>query len=266
MTTLFVTGAASGIGKALTTRALARGDRVIACDLAAIDLPAQANLLPLQIDLGSTESVAAAFAKTDEWLNGAKLNAVVNCGGICPLGAIEVQPIEIIQRVLNINAVGSARILQQALPRLRGHGGRVILMSSLWGKVSGPMLSAYCASKFAIEALADTARRETHGQNVHIAIVEPGPVRTQLVVNQVKDAKAAAAKLPSAFEPIYGNLYRSYAKMIEKNASGGSSAEQCAAVIERAISASKPKTRYTVGPESKALTSLGWLLPDRTLD
>lgn len=269
MAALLITGASSGIGRELVQRAIERGDRVLGAVRSERDLTLfgqHANLKMLRMDVGSTDSVTSAFADADTWLAGTPLNVVINSAAACPLGALEVQPIDVIEQTLNINAVGSARILQAALPRLRGHGGRVALITSLWGKVSGPMLSAYCSSKFAIEAIADATRRETQAQDVHIIVIEPGVVRTRMVEVQVATAREAAAQLPAAHAPVYRELYRKYADMIGRNSGGGVSAAECASQIERAVFAAKPKTRYRVGSDSTAICALARLLPDGGLD
>lgn len=269
MAAMLVTGAGSGIGRALVERAVARGDRVVAAVRSERDLtafPAAPNLHVVRIDVSSTASVEAGFAAADAALAGTPLRAVVNCAAVCPLGALEVQPDEVIIDTLNINAAGSARMLRAALPRLRGHDGRIALVTSLWGKVSGPMLSAYCASKFAIEAIVDSTRREIRGQDVRIILVEPGVVRTRMVASQIEEAAQAAENLPARWSPIYAPLYQKYHAMIARAAGGGVSADQCATQIEAAISARNPKTRYRVGMDSKAVTSLARILPDSALD
>jgi NAD(P)-dependent dehydrogenase (short-subunit alcohol dehydrogenase family) len=267
MTSMLITGAGSGIGRELVNRAVARGDRVIATVWQEQELHMfgkAPNLLVVRMDVSSTGSVEAAFRSADEWLGGAPLHAVINCAAAAPFGALEVQSIEVIEQTLNTNAVGSARVLRAALPRLRGHDGRVVLISSLWGKVSGPMLTAYCASKYAIEAIADATRREIKGHGVHIIVVEPGVVRTELVDRQAAQSRQAADQMKH--DAIYGKLYAQYADLIARNAGGGLSAAQCAAAIERAVFAAKPKTRYRAGSDSKAITLLARLLPDGVLD
>jgi len=269
MASILITGAGSGIGKALVERAVARGDRTIAVVRSQADhdaYPKAPNLKVVRMDVSRSDSVTAGFAEADVWLAGTRLDAVVNCAAVCPLGAVEVQAPEVILDTLNTNAVGSARVLRAALPRLRGHNGRIALVTSLWGKVSGPMLSAYCSSKFAIEAIADAARRETEGQGVDIILIEPGVVRTKMVADQVDGAQAATDALPSEHAAVYGSLYRKYHAMIAKNSGGGVSADECAAGIEAAIFARKPRTRYRIGMDSKAVTTLARLLPDRALD
>lgn len=269
MRSILITGAGSGIGRALVELALQRGDRVIAAvyaDAERENLGSGPNLHVVRMDVSDTESVEAGFAAADAWLKGQPLNVVVNCAGICPLGALEVSSEKVLLDTLNVNAVGSARILRAALPRLRGHDGRIALVASLWGKVSGPMLSAYCASKYAIEAIVDATRREIAGQDVKIIVIEPGVVRTPLVSRQVGEAEEAGNALSGEHARLYGGLYRKYHGMIQKNAGGGVSPEECARQIDAAVSAARPKTRYRVGSDAIAITTMARLLPDRALD
>lgn len=267
--TILITGAGSGMGRELARRAVSRGDLVVATVYSAEEaegLGASPNLHVLQMDVGSTESVAAGFQAADAILAGTPLNIVINCAGISPSGAIEIEPISVLEHTLNINATGTARVIQQALPRLRGHGGRILLVASLWGKVGGPLLGAYCASKHAIEAMADSVRRETQGQDVRIVLIEPGVVRTNMVEQSVKGAQAGIKALPEGRKQLYGKLYENYAKLVERESAGGVSVEEAADVIERAAFAKNPATRYTIGKDAKAVIALARLLPDRALD
>jgi NAD(P)-dependent dehydrogenase (short-subunit alcohol dehydrogenase family) len=257
------------MGRELARRAVARGDRVVATVYSAEEaegLGTYPNLHVLQMDVGSTESVAAGFDAADAILAGAALDIVINCAGISPSGAIEVEPISMLEHTFNINATGTARVIQQALPRLRGHGGRILVVASLWGKVGGPMLGAYCASKHAIEAITDSVRRETHGQDVRIVLIEPGVVRTSMLDLSVSGSRAGVQALPERHKQLYGELYENFAKMIERESTGGVSVEKAADVIERAAFAKNPATRYTIGKDAKAVIGLSRLLPDRALD
>jgi NAD(P)-dependent dehydrogenase (short-subunit alcohol dehydrogenase family) len=207
--TILITGAGSGMGRELARRALARGDRVIAAVLnrdeaLAIGGPAD-RLAVIEIDVGSSASVDAGFLEVDRALAGAPLDLVIHCAAIAPSGALEVEPLETFERTLNVNVVGSARVLRQSLPRLRGSHGRILLFASLWGKVAGPMLSAYCASKHAIEAIADSVRRETEGQGVDIVLIEPGVVRTNMVAGSVSGSRAGDLA-PAAAPALWRDL------------------------------------------------------------
>jgi NAD(P)-dependent dehydrogenase (short-subunit alcohol dehydrogenase family) len=269
MSTLLITGAARGIGHRLVERSLARGDTVFACVRKPADesrFSANPNLHIVLMDVSDSASVERAFADVDARLKGAPLDAIINSAAISIAGAIELTPVAEFEQILNTNLLGSLRILKAAIPRLRGHGGRMILLTSLWGKASGAMLGAYCASKHAIESLADTARGETAGMNLHIVVVEPGVVLTDMLTTQSGEAEALLAKMTPNDTQNYGNLYRRYAQLTSKSRGSAITVDQCAAGIERAVFAPRPKTRYRVGTDSKLVCFLAWLLPDRWMD
>jgi NAD(P)-dependent dehydrogenase (short-subunit alcohol dehydrogenase family) len=269
MRKIMITGTGHGMGQELARRAGERGDRVFATVLPGEDgaaLEAYPSVTVLALDVGSDESVDRGFEEIDRLLAGAPLDLVIHCAGVSPSGALEVEPIASLERVLNINTLGTARVLRKALPRLRGHRGRIVLFSSLWGKVAGPMLSAYCASKHAIEAIVDATRRETHGQGLDIILIEPGVVRTNMVAGTVTGSRAGADQLPAEHRAVYGDLYERFARMIERESTGGVSVETAADVIEGAAFARRPKTRYRIGMDAKAVVGLSRLLPDRWFD
>jgi NAD(P)-dependent dehydrogenase (short-subunit alcohol dehydrogenase family) len=267
MATLLVTGAAGGIGRVVVERARARGDTVFAVVLQASDgsgLPAGDRLHIVQMDVSDTNSVAQGFEAVDRLLAGRTLDGVVHLAAVAAPGAIELTSMAQFEKLININALGSLRILKAAIPRLRGHGGRLVLVSSLWGRASGALLGAYCASKHAVESLADTARRETAGMNLHIIVAEPGVVHTEMLDGQGPTVQGHLDKLSTQERSLYGALYQRYVKLVRS--SKGISAAQCAAGIEQALFEARPATRYRIGTDSKLVCFLNWLLPDRWMD
>ncbi len=269
MPTLLITGAARGIGRELAERAVARGDLVFAVVRKEADrarFVAAANLHTVLMDVAANDSVAAGFAEVDRLLAGRPLDAIIHSAAISKPGAIEITPMLEFEEILNTNTLGSLRILKAAIPRLRGHGGRLILVTSLWGKASGALLGAYCASKHAIESLADTARRETSGMNLHVILVEPGVVLTDMLRTQAPEVEALIPRMSDGQRSWYESLYRRYAKLT--GAAGGSaiSAVECAEGIEKALFQRRPRTRYRVGRDAKLVCFLTWLLPDRWMD
>ena len=267
--TILITGAAGGIGGQLVERAVARGDTVFA----VVREPAEqhrfrtaGNLQVVVMDVADTASVDLGFAEVDRLLAGQALDAIIHAAAISRPSAIEMSPVSDFEHIINTNAMGSLRVLKAAIPRLRGHAGRLILVTSLWGKASGSLLGAYCASKHAIESLADTARRETAGMDLHIILVEPGVVKTQMLSTQAPEVESLLARMTAPQEALYGNLYRRYAKLTAGAGRGAITAERCAAAIEKALSARNPRTRYRIGTDSKLVCFLAWALPDRWMD
>jgi len=265
---IVVTGAAGGIGKALVERLQRSGVFVIAVARSRAQLAdlESASVRTVAMDVSDTASVAEGYKEIDVALAGRNLDAVVHCAAIAPLGTVEFTPPEEYGRIINVNTLGALRILQGALPRLRGHGGRLILVSSLWGQVSGPLVGSYASSKHAIEAMADSVRREIAGSDVHISVVEPGVVTTKMLTGQSGEVSQKILGLSPEERGLYLNLYNAYIKLFEKSVKAAISADACAGAIENVLNAAKPKTRYRVGNDSKALCFLGNLLPDSWMD
>jgi NAD(P)-dependent dehydrogenase (short-subunit alcohol dehydrogenase family) len=274
MTTILITGAGRGIGLALTKRAIARGDTVFATirkQADAAKFGSHPNIHPILMDVASTESVESGFAEIDRILAGKPLNVIINSAAISIPGSIELAPIKEFEDTMNTNVVGSARILRSAIPRMRGKNGRIVLITSLWGIASSPLLASYCASKHAIESLADTARRETAGMGLDIVLVEPGVIRTDMYDLQGGQVEELINDMTPQQKGVYEPLYRRYQKLVggpkgDQTPNMGISAEACAEGIEKAAFAANPKSRYRVGSDSKAVCFLDWLLPVSWMD
>jgi NAD(P)-dependent dehydrogenase (short-subunit alcohol dehydrogenase family) len=261
--TILVTGAGSGIGRALVERLLLRGDHVIASARNTGQLAefAARGVAVVGMDLRSDESVRAGFAGIE------RLDAVVHCAAICPVGTVEFTPPDSFAETYNNNTLGSLRILQSSLPLLRqAPSGRILLLTSLWGKVSGPFVSAYASSKHSIEALADSFRRETAGSSVRISVVEPGVILTKMFDQAIPDLERLVAAMSPEEERLYGALWNDHRKLITNGGRGATTADKCAEMIERALDARNPKARYVIGKDSKAMVTMGRILSDRALD
>jgi NAD(P)-dependent dehydrogenase (short-subunit alcohol dehydrogenase family) len=269
MSTILITGAARGIGRELAMRAAARGDMVFAVVRKQSDrarFAPQANLHVVLMDVADTQSVEDAFLEVDRLLAGRPLDAIINAAAISRPSVIEIATVAEFEQTLNTNALGSLRVMKAAIPRLRGHAGRLLLLTSLWGKTSGALLGAYCASKHAIESLADTARRETTGMNLHIILIEPGVVRTEMLSTQPVETEALIRQMSPIQASLYGTLYQRYSKLTGNAGGAALSTTQCAEQIEKALFARRPRTRYRVGRDAKIVCFLAWLLPDRWMD
>jgi NAD(P)-dependent dehydrogenase (short-subunit alcohol dehydrogenase family) len=261
--TILVTGAGSGVGRALVERLLLRGDHVIASARNTDQLAefAARGVTVVGMDLRSDESVRAGFAGIE------KLDAVVHCAAICPVGTVEFTSPDSYAETYNNNTLGSLRILQSSLPLLRqAPSGRILLLTSLWGKLSGPFVSAYASSKHSIEALADSFRRETAGSSVRISVVEPGVILTKMFDQAIPDLERQVAAMSPEEERLYGALWNDHRKLITNGGRGGMTADKCAEMIERALDARNPKARYAVGKDAKTMVTMARILSDRALD
>jgi NAD(P)-dependent dehydrogenase (short-subunit alcohol dehydrogenase family) len=201
-------------------------------------------------------AIGHASARMEE-LDGLVLNA-----GIAIASPLEFLPPEELERQLDVNVVGQLRVLQAFLPALRRRNGRVVLMGSIGGRSSLPFLGAYAMSKFALEAMADALRVELAPFDMHVSIVEPGTIATAI---WTKPQRTADSLPPEAGE-YYGERIAKFRALAAKRSSTAAvSPAEVAKVVEHALTAARPRTRYLVGPDAKRRARLQ-KLPDRWRD
>ena len=262
---VLVTGCSSGIGWATAER-LARGGWTVyatARDVEAI-APLEAfgcRLLPL--DVTEEDSMRAAVEEVER-MEGA-VGVLVNNAGYSQSGAVEEVPMEKVRRQFETNGFGLVRLCQLALPGMRRQGfGRIVNLSSMGGRLTFPGGGFYHASKYAVEALSDALRFEVRGFGVEVVVVEPGLISTGF-------ARTAVGSMGQGDGP-YASFDAGVARTTRENyergplAALGGGPEAVAETIERAISAGRPRARYTVTPSARVLISARRLLPDRAWD
>jgi NAD(P)-dependent dehydrogenase (short-subunit alcohol dehydrogenase family) len=262
---VLITGCSSGIGWATAER-LARGGWTVyatARDVEAV-APLEAfgcRLLPL--DVTEEDSMRAAVEEVER-MEGA-VGVLVNNAGYSQSGAVEEVPMEKVRRQFETNVFGLVRLCQLVLPGMRRQGfGRIVNLSSMGGRLTFPGGGFYHASKYAVEALSDALRFEVRGFGVEVVVVEPGLIRTGF-------ARAAVGSMGEERGP-YASFDAGVARTTRENyergplAALGGGPEAVAETIERAISAARPRARYTVTPSARVLISGRRLLPDRAWD
>jgi NAD(P)-dependent dehydrogenase (short-subunit alcohol dehydrogenase family) len=262
---VLITGCSSGIGWATADR-LARGGWAVyatARDVEAI-APLEAlgcRLLPLDV---TEEGSMQAAVEEVERMEGA-VGVLVNNAGYSQSGAVEEVPMDKVRRQFETNVFGLVRLCQLVLPGMRRQGfGRIVNLSSMGGRLTFPGGGFYHASKYAVEALSDALRFEVRGFGVEVVVVEPGLIRTGF-------ARTAVGSMGEGSGP-YAGFEAGVARTTRENyergplAALGGGPEAVAETIERAISAARPRARYTVTPSARVLISARRLLPDRAWD
>ena len=124
----------------------------------------------------------------------------------------------------------------------------------------------YAGTKFALEAVSDSLRRELAPFGVSVVVVEPGAVRTEMLGRAIATAHELASTMTPEQSQRYGALVQAVNTQAESSTRSGMPADAAAKVIAKAVTARKPRTRYTIGRDAALLTRLARILPDRTLD
>ena len=245
MRSVLVTGASSGIGAACAVRLRDRGWHVLAgvrregtapdgCEALVVDVTD-----PPALELG-------------------ELHGLVNNAGVAVAGPLEFLPPDELRRQLEVNVVGQLRMTQLCLPALRKARGRVVNMGSASGLNALPLLGAYAMSKFALEAMTDSLRVELEPWGIHVAIVEPGTIKTPIWTRDRPQPPPEAVEL-------YGPRIDAFRKLAVKRGTSGAPPQAVADAVEHALTAEQPRTRYLVGRDAK-LRARVERLPDRLRD
>jgi NAD(P)-dependent dehydrogenase (short-subunit alcohol dehydrogenase family) len=263
--TVLVTGASTGIGQASVRHLLELGFDVVAGVRKDEDAERLRGLGARAAKLDVTDQASIDSARAE--LGDAPLAGLVNNAGIAISAPLEFVPIEELRTQLEVNVIGQVAVTQAFLPALRAGGGRIVNVSSIGGRIALPLAGPYAASKFALEALSDSLRRELRGDDIEVSLVEPGGIKTPIWEKGAARAGAMQERMgPGAFER-YGKLMQAVRDRSTKIATeSGSPPEAVAEVIGRALTASKPKTRYLVGRDAKTRWALAKRLPDRAMD
>jgi NAD(P)-dependent dehydrogenase (short-subunit alcohol dehydrogenase family) len=264
-----VTGASTGIGEATTRRLSSLGFDVFAGVRKDDDADkARSNgVKAVKLDVTDQASIESARDEVEAALGGQHFAGLVNNAGVAISGPIEFISPEELTRQLDINVVGQVRVTQAFMKLLRRDRGRVVNISSIGGRMALPLVGPYNASKFALEGLSDSLRREVRGQGIEVVVVEPGAIKTPIWGKGNEAADAMLADAPPEAEELYGDLIRALrAETVKIEEERGLPPEEVAKVVGEAMTARKPKTRYLVGRDAKLRAAMAKRLPDRVMD
>ena len=264
---VLITGCSSGIGLASAREMKARGWRVFATARKPEDiarLKEQEGLESLYLDYAEPQSIAAAAEHVLAATDGC-LTALFNNGGYGQPGAVEDLKPQVLRAQFEANVFGWHDLTCRVIPAMRANGGgRIVFCSSVLGLMAAPYRGAYCASKFAIEALADTLRVELQETGIRIVLIEPGPIATRFVEHAIEAYRRNVDLEGSA----HRHIYRARIARMEE---GGKQTfkrgpEAVAAKLVHALESARPKPRYYVTFPTYAVALLRRLLPIRGLD
>jgi NAD(P)-dependent dehydrogenase (short-subunit alcohol dehydrogenase family) len=243
---VFITGAATGIGAA-TTRQLAEADyRVFAGVHQEVGTLAGINGVELvSIDVTDPSSVENAAKVVEEAIDGDWLRAVINNAGVIVQGPLELVPAEELRRQLEVNTLGPAHVIQAFLPLLRKGRGRIINISAPTARVPVPFMAPIGASKAALESFSDALRVELGAWAIPVVVIEPGGTDTAIFQKADAAAQVAFGAADPARVALYSDQLAAVGKAAAKQKLGP--ADAVAKTIVAAVEARKPKRRYLAG-------------------
>jgi NAD(P)-dependent dehydrogenase (short-subunit alcohol dehydrogenase family) len=260
-----VTGASTGIGRATALRLGSNGWRVFAgvrreADAEALSAAHPERIVPVMLDVTEPMQIAAAAQQIAAALGGDGLGGLVNNAGVAIPSPLETMPIEDFRRQLEVNLVGQVAITQALVAQIRRAGGRIVFISSIGGRIAFPLTGAYHAAKFGLEAVGDAFRQELAPWSIAVSIIEPGSIATPIWDRGERAADEIGGRV-RAQEELYGAAISSYRKVTRKLASRGIPPERVAEVIEQALIAKRPRSRYLVGLDARVQARLKVLVP-----
>ena len=264
---ILITGCSSGIGLASAREMKSRGWRVFATARKPEDiarLKDEEGVDSLYLDYAEPHSIAETAEQVLAATDG-KLDAVFNNGAYGQPGAVEDLKRDVLRAQFEANVFGWHDLTARLIPAMRAQKqGRIVFCSSVLGLLAAPYRGAYCASKFAVEALADALRIELAGTGIHIVLIEPGPIASRFLEHAV-EAYRRHIDLENSH---HREVYRDRLARLE---AGGDQTfklgpEAVAAKLVHAVESRKPKARYYVTVPTYAVALLRRLLPTRALD
>lgn len=264
---IFITGCSSGIGHTTAIELKKRGYRVI-CSARkqkdVLDLQEQ-GFEALQLDLADSTSIQLAV-KQLIGLTGGQVDGLFNNAAFGQPGAVEDLSREVLKEQFETNFFGTHELTNLIIPLMRAQGhGRILYNSSILGFVAMKYRGAYNASKFALEGLVDTLRIELHGTNIHLSLIEPGPITS----NFRKNAFALYKKNIDPEGSAHQQTYKAMEERLQKEGPAAPFTLPAEAVAKRVIHAlesKSPKIRYYVTFPTYLFGFLKRILPMSWLD
>ncbi|MDG1687888.1 MAG: SDR family NAD(P)-dependent oxidoreductase [Gammaproteobacteria bacterium] len=267
MKNILITGCSTGIGYSAASLLHQKGYQVIA----TVRKHEDAQILEAQgitstlLDLADSESILSAFNFVCEQFNG-RIDVLFNNGAFGQPGAVEDLSRSVLREQFETNVFGTQELTNLVIAQMRQQGhGRIAYNSSILGIISLAYRGAYNASKYALEGLADTMRLELQGSNIHVSLIEPGPIESQFRANAFVKYQQNIDKSSSA----HRDTYEAMEKRLTKDGPAAPFTLPAEAVVDKlihVIESKRPKIRYYVTFPTYLFATLKRLLPHRALD
>ena len=258
-----ITGCSSGIGRATAIAAAEAGHRVFATARrpeSITDLGHGIETLALDV----TDSDAIYRAVSDVVSRAGGIDVLVNNAGYGQMGTVEDIALARWRAEFEVNVFGLIAVTQAVLPHMRARRtGRIVNMGSIAGRIAYPFGAAYCASKFALEAISDALRLEVERFGVRVVLVEPGPIRTQFGERVEREVDPLAHDEESPYHSWYAKAFERFRR---ETRIGSLPPEAVARVVVRAATRRRPAARYLVTWPAKLFAFAKRIVPDFLMD
>jgi len=267
--TVLITGVSTGIGMGTAQQFIQKGYKVIGsvrknADAEKLKKQLGSDFMPIVFDVTDEKQVQQAAVELEKKLSGSGLAGLINNAGIATGGPLADMPMDIIRQHFEVNVFGLLNVTKAFLPLLgvrQGHSvqpGKIINISSVAGKIGVPFLGAYSGSKFAVEGLSESLRKELQLYGIDVLVIGPGNVVTPI---WDKSGNVETYKT-SAFYSMYKRFY----EYIITESKNGYTMDEFGQHVLAIFEKKKPAVRYALVKERMKDWTIPRLLPSRILD
>jgi NAD(P)-dependent dehydrogenase (short-subunit alcohol dehydrogenase family) len=271
MKSVVVTGVSTGIGWGTVKVLTQKGFHVFGSvrkteDAQRLSREFGDSFTPLIFDVTNETAVRKAAEQVSSSLNNQTLFGLVNNAGIAVPGPLMHIPIDEYRHQIEVNLISPLIVTQAFLPllgtnrSLQGKPGRIINISSVGGKMAGPFIGAYHASKFGLEGFSESLRRELMLYGIDVIIVAPGAIATPIW------DKAESADASKYDDTDYASAIKGYQEYVVAQGREGYPPERVGEVIYQALTSKNARERYPIVPKHLFRWTIPRLLPKRMLD
>lgn len=269
--TVVVTGASTGIGRALVEHLASRDVRVVAAVRDLSTVVQHPLVAGVRLDVTSADEAHAAADVVRDLVGDDGLHGLVNNAGIAVGGPLEFVELDEVRRQLEVNVIGQVAATQAFLALLRtrserGGRPRIVFTSSIGGKVAAPFIGPYAASKHALNGLAESWRRELLPWGIGVSTLAPATVSTPIWDKAEVDVDAVVESLPPEAQTYYGQAIAGMQKIVAGADAAGIPPSKVAEAAHHALFSRRPKAEYVIGREAKIMAGASAALPYRVFD
>lgn len=258
---VLVTGASSGIGKAIAEELARAGMNVFAGVRRLSRGQAEPRVQEILLDVTVPESIAAAVVEIAGGTGDGEFDALVNNAGIGTISPVEFTSAAEMRRIFDVNVFGLLEVTRAFLPLLHKSGGSIVNIGSIGGMITMPFGAALCASKHSVEAVSDALRMELKASGIRVSLIQPASINSGAAEKLAAQTDATVNALPPEGRERYGTLLTGFSKkMLSDETAGSPPGVVAAAVLENLLNPSPPARRL-VGKHALLLWFLALHVP-----